>query len=338
MMAKRKVFPISNLIPLNVENSRGLIKYDIILPETLIPIRTTVDFGYNATNYREFDFARWYGAGFDSITSACQHQIERFLRRLDGDIEASSVTSYCRGGLRHFFDFMILNVATHDRELSLADIDRSMIENYLSHLRCQKLTRTSQKNFYNQTKSVLHALGRRGLFNLLTFGDAATFPRNPFPHSNLKFSGTSPLPKAVRQAFATALKQAVMPIWKEDVQVTSTLLAYVLLIVALHTGRNTTPLLEMDRDCLRPHPKNNTKFLVLWKRRGHNTSKVALRADSPVERLQESTPTVRSNVERLIQRVIILTEPLVTQAPAALKSRVWLHRTDVVQVLVKSLA
>ena len=95
-------------------------------------------------------------------------------------------------------------------------------------------------------------------------------------------------------------------------------------MVALHTGRNTTPLLEMSRDCLRPHPKDNTMFLVLWKRRGYNTSKVALRAESDAERLLESTPSVRINVERLIRRVMVLTESLDAEAPDDLKGRVWL--------------
>ena len=117
-----------------------------------------------------------------------------------------------------------------------------------------------------------------------------------------------------------------MPIWRDDAKVTGGLLACALLIVALHTGRNTTPLLEMERDCLRAHPKDNMTFLVLWKRRGHNTNKVVLRTDSPIERLQESTPTVKTNVERLIRRVLAITEPLRAEAPGNIKERVWLHR------------
>src|SRR3546814_19414031 len=90
----------------------------------------------------------------------------------------------------------------------------------------------------------------------------------------------------------------------------SDLLAFALLVVGLHTGRNNTPLLEMGRNCLRPHPKDDTVFLVLWQRRGSNTSKVALRAASDVERLLESTPRVRTRVERLLRRVMVLTENL----------------------------
>ncbi len=118
-----------------------------------------------------------------------------------------------------------------------------------------------------------------------------------------------------------------MPIWRDDVLLTSELLSYALLIVALHTGRNTTPLLEMSRDCLRAHPKDGHFFLVLWKRRGHNSSKVILRADSAHERLLESTPTIKTNVERLIRRVLARTEQLQISAPDDLQERAWLYRS-----------
>jgi integrase len=326
-MSKRKMFHKTDLSIPQVEHTRDSMGHTVIRQEVMPPLQTTVAFGRNATNYRKFDFAKWYGTGIDSITYACQRQIERFLARQDGEIEASSVTSYCHGGLHVFLDFMALTAAALDRILTLADVDRPLIDSYLGYLRHRGLNSSCQKNFYNHTKSVLHALGRRGLLRLITVGDNATFPRNPFPNSNRKYAGETALPKPQRQAFTSAIKQAIMPIWRDDVSMTSSLLGYVLLIVALHTGRNTTPLLELERDCLRNHPKNNIAFLWVSKRRGHNTSKVALRAESSAERIQESTPTVRSNLKRLIERVIRLTEPLVANAPSELKNRVWLHHT-----------
>jgi hypothetical protein len=323
-MSKRKVFIKSS----HIFHQTDTTPDNIDIPP-LTPTQTIVYFGYNATNYRSFNFKPWYGVRIDAITSACQQQIERFLKGLDCIVEVSSITSYCRGGLRHFLDFMVQTASLKNHDLTLNDIDRFTIDDYLNYLQRPKLTTNSQKNLYSQTKSVLNALGQRGLLQLIKFGDYTTFPRNPFPHSNQKLAGESSLPKAQRQEFSAALKQAVMPIWQDGVKVTSTLLSYVLLIVALHTGRNTTPLLEMERDCLRAHPKNNMKFLVLWKRRGHNTSKIALRSESPFERVQESNPTIRTNIELLIQRAITLTEPLVESAPLALKSRVWLHYTQV---------
>lgn len=326
-MSKRKLFTKTDLSIPQVEHSRDAAGNVVVLPEAIPPPDTTVEFSRNASSCRSFDFAPWYGADIDAITYACQQQIRRFLAGMDGAIEASTVTNFCHSGLRRFLDYSILRATAFGRELTLTDLDRNLIDGYLGHLAGLGVNSTSQRGYYNGAKSVLLAMGRRGLINLVASGDAATFPRNPFPNSNRKMRGETALNKRERQAFAAALKQALRPLWCDGVQVTSELMVYALMTVALHTGRNTTPLLEMGRDCLRPHPKDNTVFLVLWKRRGRNSSKVALRAESEAERVLESTPTVRTNVERLICRVMALTEPLDADAPADIKGRVWLYRS-----------
>lgn len=326
-MGKRKAYVRTDLSVPQVEHRVDRQGCVIVLTETIPPASTLVTFGRNATNHRSFDFSRWYGTGIDPITYACQRQIERFLAVQDTAVEISTVASYCCNGLRHFLDYLQLRATALGHELTLADIDRELIDGYLGQLSGQGVTTTSQKTLYNCTKPVLQALGQRGLIVLVAAGDEATFPRNPFPNSNRKVKGETPLPKAQRQAFAAAVKQAVMPIWRDDVPLTGELLAYALLIVALHTGRNTTPLLEIGRDCLRAHPKDNSTFLILWKRRGHNTSKVILRGESTNERLLEATPTVKINVERLIRHVIARTEPLRAEATDDLHAHVWLYRS-----------
>ncbi|MBD2837806.1 hypothetical protein ID144_12200 [Pseudomonas sp. JM0905a] len=325
-MGKRKVFAKTDLSVPQIEHSHDTAGNVVILPETIPPAKTTVEFGRNTTNLRKFDFTRWYDAGIDPITYACQRQIERFLANQDNAITSTTVTGYCTSGLRHFLDCCVLRATALGRELALADVNRDLIDGYLNHLTRLDVATCGQRAIYTHTKPVLLALGQRGLIPLVTSGDAATFPTNPFPNSNRKAKGETALSKRERQAFTVALRQAIKPIWADDAPLTPDLLACALLVVALHTGRNTTPLLEMGRNCLRPHPKDNTMFLVLWKRRGYTSSKVALRAEPDTERILESTPTVRTNVERLIRRVMSLTEPLDTEAPDDLRGRVWLYR------------
>lgn len=324
-MGKRKVFNRTDLSVPHIEYSRDAAGRVVVLPEAIPPATTMVAFGRNATLSRSIDFAPWYGTGIDPITYACQRQIERFLARQDGGLEASTVASICKGGLRHFLNYIELRATALKRGLTLDDINRAVIDGFLGHLAALGITTHSQRGHYTSAKSVLHALGQRGLISLVTTGDDATFPRNPFPNS-CKHKGETPLPKRQRQAFTSALRQAVMPIWQDDTPVTGELLAYALLTVALHTGRNSTPLLEMERNCLRAHPKDNSVFLVLWKRRGHTSHKVALRADNTAARLLESTPTVKTSVERLIRRILAHSEPLCAEAPDDLKNRVWLYR------------
>lgn len=326
-MGKRKEFIKTDFNTTKIGQSQDATGNVVVLPETVPPTNTIVEFGRNASSNRTFDFARWYGTRINSITNACQRQIERFLDGRDGARTPASVSSYCLNGLRNFLEYCVLHSTDMSRDLTLADVNRDLIDGYIYYLASHNVSASTQKTRYTHTKAVLIALGQRKIIPLVNMGDTATFPRNPFPNTNRKIKGETPLSKSERQAFAVALRQAIQPIWAEDIVVTSELLIFALLIVALHTGRNTTPLLEMSHDCLSPHPKDNTVFLVLWKRRGYNTSKVALRGEPEIERLLESTPSVKSNVERLIRRVMQLTWPLNAEAPLDLKGRVWLYRS-----------
>lgn len=332
-MGKRKVFTKTDLTIPQVEHSLDTAGSVLIFPEVMPPTNTRVKFGRSASHARSFEFAKWYDAGIDSITYACQRQIERFLVGQEGEVTGSTIASYCINGLRPFLDYCELRATAFGRDMTLADINRDLIDGYLAHLASSNMASTTQKSRYQHIKPVLLALGKRGLIPLVNAGDAATFPRNPFPNNNRKFKGETALSKSERQAFSLALRQAIQPLWADEVAVTSELLAYALLIVALHTGRNTSPLLEMSRDCLRQHPKDNIEFLVLWKRRGYSTSKVALRTKTGAERLLESTPSVGTNVVDLIHRVMALSAPLDADAPHDLKGRLWLYRSRSVKTL-----
>lgn len=320
-MGKRKVFVRTDLahaqaeVPEDVELSQGR------------PLNTLVHFGRSPSSRRSFDFARWYGLGIDAIVLACQQQVERFLDGRDGDIEVSTVVAYCSEGLRYFLDYMATCSATAGHALALADVTRDTVDGYLRFLRDSGWSQGTQHLRYSLVKSVLLALGRRGVFELVVTGDAATFPSNPLPDSHRHSKGEDPLPRVQRQAFAFAVRTAAMPLLTEDAEPSGTLLAYALLIVALHTGRNTTPLLEMPVDCLRNHPKKDTSFLVLYKRRGHTTYKVALRSARSHDRVAESTSTLRPIVRRLIERVVELTAAVRRDAPVELRERLWLYRS-----------
>lgn len=326
-MGKRKIFIKAELTTPQIEHFRDREGQVAIRPEAIPPANTVVEFGRNAMKYRRFDFAPWYGVGIDDITYACQRQIERFLDKQDSDVEVSTVGSYCHAGLRHFLVYAVVLAAALRRPLGLTDIRRDTIDGYLRFLSDKGIAPASQRTIYSFTKAVLQALGRRGFIALIHGGDGATFPKNPFPNLSRDGTGEKPLTCAERKNFSLAVKTAVRPLLTEDSEPTGTLLAYALLIVALHTGRNATPLLEMPTDCLRAHPKDGTEFLVLYKRRGHTTSKVALRVHSTVERVVESTPTLRPTVAHLIRRVVDLTREVREQAPADIRGRVWLYRS-----------
>ena len=158
-MGRRKVYVRTDLSIPQVEHSFDQQGRVLVLSQAVPPANTLVTFGRNATSVRSFDFARWYGSGIDSITYACQTQIERFLAGQDVEIQVSSITAACREGLRHFFDCLVLRGTALEREMTLADIDRELIDDYLGHLAGQGVTISTQRVRYSGTKCVLLALG-----------------------------------------------------------------------------------------------------------------------------------------------------------------------------------
>jgi len=325
-MPKTKKFIKTDISAPGVAHTRAEDGAAVVVPEVLPPAITAVPFPPNPAGWKSFDFGPWYGLGIDAITYACQRQIERFLRKQDAQIEPRTVASYCEG-LKKFLDHLAVLRAAVRHDLALSDVDRAMIDSYLVSLRDLGISTTSQKTYYAHTKPVLMALGRRSLITLVVGGDNATFPANPFPGVARKYKGEAPMSVAERKAFTAAVKTAVMPLLETEGEPTGELLAYALLVVALHTGRNTTPLLELPVDCLRDHPKDNTAFLVVYKRRGHTTSKTILRGESKIARVIESTPTLRPTVLQLIRRVIAVTEQLRPEAPSELQDRMWVYRS-----------
>lgn len=325
MTSKRKVFIKTDLTIPRVEhrNEDG----QIFVPTDVIPpVVTSVHFGVMPSTKRTFDFTPWYGVGIDSITYACHRQIERFVAGQDAEVSPMTVSSYCHLGLRPFLNYLVVLSAALGKELTLNDINRDIIDGYLGTFDAEGVALITKKARFQNTKSVLKALCKRGVIAEVRGGDNATFPDNPFPGAEAHKRGESPLSSRERKAFSAAVKTAVMPLFSDDVEPTSELLAYAMLIVALHTGRNTTPLLEMTSDCIRSHPKASVAFLVFFKRRGHSTSKVVIRESSELPAEMIGMSTLRPTVTHLVRRVIQLSRRLQEEAPEHLKSRIWLYR------------
>ncbi|CDN87621.1 phage integrase SAM-like domain-containing protein [Hydrogenophaga intermedia] len=322
-MTKRKVFIKTDLSIPRVEHFRSPSGIIVVPSGEIPPANTVVTFSTIGIGTDRFDFREWYGTRIDQVVYACHMQIARFLDDQDSEVTEATVQTYCVRGLRTFFRYLTFLTVATDRDLALADINRQVIDGYLEFLRDAGTETSTQKSTYNALKAVLRALCNRGLIHEIHAGDNATFPRNPFPGVHNNHKTARPLSKADRTAFSRAVKEAVMPIFSNDIEPTSELLAYALLIIALHTGRNTWPLLEMKPDCLRSHPKADTLFLVLYKRRGHSTSKAAIKTEHQVV---ESLPTVRPTVAALVRRVIELSDRLRNEAPEGFEDRVWLYR------------
>ncbi|WP_321900404.1 phage integrase SAM-like domain-containing protein [Burkholderia cepacia] len=324
-MSKRKVFPRSDLTTPVVEHFIAADGSVAISPDAIPPAITRVYFVKSTMQgTRSYDFGKWYGMKIDEIVYACQRQIERFTDKQDAEVSPATVRTYT-DGLDDFFNYASMVAATRDEQLTLRHIDRNLVDGFLGFLRDSGTATSSQKSLYHAVKAVLKALCRRQLIREELAGDGRTFPSNPFPGVHKTTKGEKPLSHREKREVAHALRTAIAPLFEEDAVPTSQLLAVALLLVALHTGRNTAPLLEMTLDSLRPHPKDNTMFLVLYKRRGHSTSKVALKSDRTDTLDLESVGAVKATVTGIIRRVIHITSHARSQASEELRQMVWIY-------------
>lgn len=96
-----------------------------------------------------------------------------------------------------------------------------------------------------------------------------------------------------------------------------------LLAIALRTGRNTTPLLELSVDCLQDHPlKPNRKLMVSYKHRGNSTHLTTLRVCKNIEMMT----TIMPDVEIIVQKLIELSKSIREFAPKEYQQRLFLYK------------
>jgi hypothetical protein len=262
-----------------------------------------VSFGVNATHHRNYDFSRHYGQGFDAITNAVQQTIEILLHQKT--VQATTIVNYCSTGFLYFAEYLVIYQAVLAIELTIEDISIELIENYISHLKRRFPNVVTAKAHYSTIKSILVKMQQLGWLPRFNF------PRNPFPHSHRKVTGQQTFSKAERKRVAHALRIDVNEMLKIKTPLGSFELTVCLLAIALRSGMNTTPLLEMTTDSIKQHPlKESRKLLVLYKRRGNATQIQSLRHSVKVE----SAQTVLADVAIIVQHIIEQNQALRKQA------------------------
>lgn len=288
-----------SVTPICVENGGATV---------MLPVRG------NATSQRTLDLSAYLGRGIDAWVWACTTQLRAFLA--GGGATPATVRGYWLHGLVHFFNFLI----TAGVPCQPGTLERKHIAAFIAWLRDHTdWAYTSQRSFYTRTKAVLNGLQHRDVVS----GCTELFPANPFPHSNARQKGATPLSTSERARLATALRDDIIAIHKRqfDGPASAALVVY-LLTLAVRTGANTTPLLEMKRNCLKPHPfMPNMMLLETFKRRGNATQLKSLRFSKEEDRL---LPIAMDGVA-LVRKALAMTQPLADSARDDLKHFVWLY-------------
>lgn len=314
-MRQRKNFANATSLPVSIHP----------VPKELPDTLKVISFGRTALTTRSFNFGLWQNKGIDAIALLLQGMAEQLLASRAR--QPTSVVSLCSSGATNFLNFCAEQSKAVGRDLLVNDIDRAFIDHYIAWLGRQfktdgteLISYVTQKTNYVKTKSLLVEACKLGLLP----ERANLFPTNPYPGSSRHYKGEKPLSKSERKRFAQALQHDLTKIAKGEFEGTEGhALALICLLISLRTGLNTTPLLELSRDALQPHPlKPNWRLLVSYKRRSSTTHIQALRWSERIS----ATASAQTDVVGWYEWARERTRGLPMEAPPGMVDRLWLYR------------
>ncbi|QCI15707.1 hypothetical protein E6B08_30615 (plasmid) [Pseudomonas putida] len=150
-------------------------------------------------------------------------------------------------------------------------------------------------------------------------------PPNPFPNNARNTKDADPLTMGEMQRLLGALKSDLVAIHKGTFLGNGAeAMAVMLLITAARSGINTTPLLEMTRDALKPHPfVPNLRLITTIKRRGKGAQSKTIRQTN----LLDDYSAIPLDGVAVLNKALEISKPLVALASEEICSYVWLYRS-----------
>jgi len=274
----------------------------------------------NPRNHNIIDLRPWLGHGFDDWVWAAATVLKARLH--SGNYSVASIVSFAANGMKVFLSYLTGNqggiVPSRPSDMTATDVVR-----YIAWLRLKYPNGSTAKNYYSAFKSVLVGLMDYGFIDQ---SHDVLLPANPFPMNGATTRGETPLSQSEMERLAAALKLDLIAIHHGGFSgLDSEALVVLMLIVGMRSGINTTPLLEMKRDCLGPHPFMPNLMLVrTFKRRGKGAQLTSLR-QTHIHDLAASIPM---DGVAVLKMVLGMTQNLVAEAPDGIKDRVWLYRSS----------
>lgn len=176
---------------------------------------------------------------------------------------------------------------------------------------------------YSGVKGLMMQLCHMGMIKA---APKSLFPANPFPEAAHGRQEYQPLGGAEQQRLADALKADLAGLHHGRLELSGAQAATVhYLVVAMRSGGNPTPLLEMGRSPLRDGLLPGTMILETRKHRAHKTVRKALRGSEPmsqtVDESAQALIVIPMDAVAVLRRQIAVTEPLVAEAPPNLLTR-----------------
>lgn len=277
----------------------------------------------------ELDFTPYCRYGREELAG----QMRDAFWSLRKQIVGYTLQTYETGGLKRFWKFLDEMYEAGESITHLHQIDRNLIDRYLLWLEIQivsvgknkgkQLSLSGRMATYASLKTLL--TNRLNNVPELTNPNLA-FPRNPFPNSRQQIPKREPYSQAEQKSIIGALNKDLRSIHETNADGLSELQILIvhLLILALATGRNLQPLLDLRRNSLQPHASPDREFLITYKRKGYSTHATSLRKGEikPKQQLA-SIPT---NIAEHFRFLSKFTEKFVEEANPSDKDFVFVRK------------
>lgn len=270
----------------------------------------------DAAQNRRFDFTSCLGKGYDAWVWGSLDALRSKLK--SGSVAARTLLAWAGSGLPRWFEFLEANQGL----AKPADLTAEHVRQFVGWLTHRYPFSNSKHTVYGQVKPILEWMCDHELF---VHRSQSLFPVRPFGTRRTHIEPAKALSQSETARLAQALKRDLIAIHRgEFAGPDSEALTVSLLVIALRTGINTTPLLEASRTCLSNNPlMPNMMVMSTFKRRGRGWQIQPLREGE----VSSSTAVIPLDGVAVLRGVIDRTEHLVVDAPSDLQGRLWLYRS-----------
>lgn len=272
----------------------------------------------NPKSHRIIDLRPWLNKGFDTWVWTFASVIRSLIG--SGNFSIATIASLHTNGIKSFMPFLV-NGPLHFPPKKPENLTAFDLKRFVARMKLRYPDGSTAKNNYSALKTLITAMSEYGWIHK-DLGEL--FPANPFPKSEIVLSGERPLTHSEMQRLASALKADLIGIHHGRLDgPDSETMGVLMLIVAMRTGINATPLMEMTRDCLKPHPfMPNLMLLHSFKRRGKGAQSQSIRQTA----MHDTQTTIRMDGVAILRKALELSEELIPLVPDELKDRIWLYR------------
>lgn len=279
----------------------------------------------------EFNFNRYCEQGREELAG---HMLDA-VWSLRHELVGKTLVNIENSGLRAFWRFLDDLACTGEAITRLNEIDRKLLDRYLTWLELQvasrgknkgqRLSVTARKGAFDQLKTLLINRQKRVP---AAVSPALAFPRNPFPNSNQLTPKREPYSATEQERIMAALNKDLGSIHEGEGEPLTPLQVLVvhLLLLALATGRNLQAILDLQRDSLREHPLKDRELLVTTKRRGWSTHATGVRKAAAAPGSMETIQSIPASIGDHFRFLAEFTAPLMAEAAECDREFVFLRR------------